>query len=139
MPHLTERIGLALARPVVGLVWAAWHLSLFFAPGADTYHQSFPFYVLQVVAYSVVLAWLYWQTGGSLLLSMFMHSAFNNLKELVPSAGVPVASAFTLHATLVLRCTVLLLWLVGMVLLARMRGVARLSSGPTKLSFRAAA
>ena len=138
MPHLTERIGLALATLVVGLVWAAWHLPLFFArsghippvvpilcaAGRGVFRRS----RLALPA-----------DRGSLPLTMFMHSAFNNLKELVPSAGVPVARAFTLHATLVLRCTVLLLWLVGMVLLARMRGVARLSSGPTKLSFRAAA
>ena len=139
LPHLTERVGLALASLVVGLVWAVWHLPLFFALGAETYHQSFPFYLLQIIAYSVVLAWLYWQTGGSLLLTMFMHSAFNNMKDIVPSAGVPAGSSFTLHATFVLRFTVLLLWVVGIVLLTRMRGVARLSSGPNKLSFRAAA
>jgi len=92
--------------------------------GADTNHQSFPFYTLQVMAYSIALACLYWRTGGSVLLTMLMHSAFNNMKDLVPSAGAPAVSPFTLHATPVLRLTVLLLWVVSAVLLARMRGVA---------------
>lgn len=130
LPRLTDRMGLAPASLVVGVVWAAWHLPLFFAPGAETNHQSFPFFVLQVTAYSVALSWLYWRTGGSLLLTMFMHSAFNNMKDIVPSAGVPADSAFTLDATLVLHLTVLLLWVVSLVLLARMRSVTHVSSGP---------
>ena len=138
LPRLTDRIGLAPASLMVGLIWAAWHLPLFFAPGSDTNHQSFPFYVLQIMAYSIALTWLYWRTGGSLLLTMFMHSAFNNMKDIVPSAGVPGDSAFTLDATLVLRLTVLFLWLAGVVLLARMRGVTHLRSGPD-LPLRAAA
>jgi len=31
---------------------------------------SFPLYLLQVTALSVAIAWLYWHTGGSLLLTM---------------------------------------------------------------------
>lgn len=122
LPRVTERAGLVVASLVVGLVWAAWHLPLFFAPGADTYHQSFPLFALQVVAYSIVLAWLYWRTGGSLLLTMLMHSAFNNMNDIVPSLGPPGDSGFTLQSTLVQRLSVLVVWVVGVVLLVRMRG-----------------
>lgn len=127
LPRLAERTGLVRASLIVGAVWAVWHLPLFFAAGADTYHQSFPFYTLQVMAYSIALAWLYWRTGGSLLLTMFMHAAFNNTKDIVPSGGVPGDSPFVFHATLVFRLTVLLLWVVAAFLLVRMRGVSRLS------------
>lgn len=137
MPRLTERAGLAPASVMVGVIWAAWHLPLFYAPGTDTYHQAFPMYTLQIMAYSVALAWLYWRTGGSLLLTMFMHSAFNNMKDIVPSAATPADGPFTLEATFVLRSTVLLFWLVAAILLARMRGIARLSAGPNEVSIRA--
>jgi len=33
-----------------------------------------------VIALSVAIAWLYWRTNGSLLLTMLMHSAINNTK-----------------------------------------------------------
>jgi hypothetical protein len=59
LPRIAERTGLGWASLIVGIVWAAWHLPLFFAAGADTYHQSFPFYALQLMAYSIALAWLY--------------------------------------------------------------------------------
>ena len=122
LPRLAERTGLGAASLIVGAIWAAWHLPLFFAPGADTYGQSFPLYAAQVMAYSVLLAWLYWRTGGSLLLTMIMHAAFNNTKDIVPSGSVPAGDVFTLHATLGFRLTVLVLWVVGIVLLVRMRG-----------------
>lgn len=124
LPRLSASAGLAPASLVVGVIWAAWHLPLFYAPGADTYHQSFPLYALQVTAYSIALAWLYWRTG-SLLLTMLMHSAFNNMKDIVPSGGMATGTPLTLESTLVLRLTVLVLWGVGVVLLVRMRGVPR--------------
>jgi membrane protease YdiL (CAAX protease family) len=130
LPRLTERTGLVWACLIVGAIWAAWHLPLFFMPGADTYHQSFSLYALQVIAYSIALAWLYWRTGGSVLLTMFMHAALNNTKDIVPSAGAPGTSVFSLDGTLVFRLTVLLLWVVGAVLLVRMRGVTRVGNEP---------
>jgi uncharacterized protein len=123
LPRLMERTGLVAASLVVGVIWAAWHLPLFFAPGADTNGQSFPLYLLQATAYSVVIAWLYWRTGGSLLLPMFMHAAFNNMKDIVPSGAQAAGNPFTLQGTLVFRLTVALLWVVAVLLLVRMRGV----------------
>lgn len=123
LPRLMERTGLVAASLVVGVIWAAWHLPLFFAPGADTNGQSFPLYLLQATAYSVVIAWLYWRTGGSLLLPMFMHAAFNNMKDIVPSGAHRAGNPFTLEGTLVFRLTVALLWVVAVLLLVRMRGV----------------
>lgn len=123
LPRLTTRTGLAAASVLTGAIWATWHLPLFFARGADTNGQSFPLYAVQVTSYSVALAWLYWRTGGSLLLTMFMHAAFNNLKDIVPSAAEQGASPFTLHGSAVFRLTIAVLSVVAVVLLVRMRGV----------------
>ena len=128
LPRLAGRIGLAGASVAVGAVWALWHLPLLYAPGADTYRQSFPLYTLQVTAYAVALAWLYWRTGGSLLLPMLMHAAFNNMKDIVPSGGPPGLGPFTFGGTLVFRLSVSVLWVVGAALLVQMRDV-RLPDG----------
>ena len=50
---------------------------------SDTFHQSFPVYLLQVTAISVVLAWLYWRTD-SLFVVMLLDAAVNNTKDIVP-------------------------------------------------------
>nr|MDP9323074.1 CPBP family intramembrane metalloprotease [Acidobacteriota bacterium] len=78
LPRLSERFGLAPASVILGMIWAIWHLPLFFVPETSTFGQSFPVYLLQVTALSVVVAWLYWRTEGSLLLVMLLHAAVNN-------------------------------------------------------------
>ena len=46
LPRLAGHLGLAPASIVLGVLWACWHLPLFFIPGADTSGQSFPVYLL---------------------------------------------------------------------------------------------
>src|SRR5262245_40707109 len=63
LPRLAARFGLAPASLVLGVIWATWHLPLFFVGWADKHGQSFFVYALQVVALSVAFAWLYAKTG----------------------------------------------------------------------------
>ncbi len=126
LPRLTEKFGLPLTTLILGLIWAAWHLPLFFVPGASTYGQSFLLYTLQVTALSVALGWLYWQSGGSLLLTMLMHAAVNNTKDIVPSAVNETIKPYFLNASLVGWLTVLLLWIFASIFLIHMRKVKAL-------------
>lgn len=121
LPRLAERFGLAGASIVLGVIWACWHLPLFYLHGVDTYGQSFPVYLAQVVGFSVAIAWLYWRTGGSLLLTMLMHAAINNTKDIVPSVPRPPANPLTPHASATSVIGMTLVWIVAIVLLIRMR------------------
>jgi membrane protease YdiL (CAAX protease family) len=60
-------------------------------PGTDTHGQSFPLYLTQVTGISVAIAWLWTRVHGSLLLTMIMHAAIDDTKDIVPS--VPRAPA----------------------------------------------
>lgn len=128
LPRLSERFGLAPASIILGIVWATWHLPLFFFPDSTTLGQSFPLYLLQVTAVSVTMAWLYWRTGGSLLLVMLMHAAVNNLKDIVPSAVSGATNTFSLHASLVGWLTVVFLWIGAGYFLIQMSRTSSLSS-----------
>jgi len=130
---LSVRFGLPGASIVLGVVWACWHLPFFFLPGNDKTGQSFPVYLMMVTALSVAMAWLYWRTDGSLLLTMLMHAAINNTKDIVPS-GVPAGSpAFFLGASLVAWLSAAILWACAVYFLVRMRGV-KLPVGPHEAS-----
>jgi len=120
LPRLSARIGLPAASLIVGIIWGCWHLPFFLVAGTDKSSQSFPAYVLGATALSVAMAWLYWRTRGSLLLTMIMHAAVNNT-NLVPVAASTAASPFVLHASLVTWLTVALLWLGAAVFLVAMR------------------
>jgi membrane protease YdiL (CAAX protease family) len=124
LPRLTERFGLARASLALGLIWACWHLPVFFIPGLDQYGQSFPVYVLQVTALSVAMAWLYVHTNGSLLLAILMHSAINQSKDIVPSARSIATNPFALNASLVAWLTIGLLWISAGYFLVRMHRTA---------------
>ena len=121
LPRLADRFGLGPASVVLGIIWATWHLPLFFIPGADTLGQSFPLYLLQVTALSVATAWLYWRTGGSLLLVMLLHAAVNNTKDIVPSAVPGATNPFALSTSLPAWLTLALLWICAAYFLVAMR------------------
>lgn len=120
LPGLAARLGLPAASLVLGVVWACWHLPFFVLAGSDKTGQSFPVYVLGVTALSVAMAWLYWRTHGSLLLTMVLHAAINNTTDLVPAATPGAADPFSFAASPVAWTTVVLLWLGAA--LVRMRG-----------------
>jgi len=120
LPRLAARFGFARASVLLGLIWACWHLPLFFLPGADTYGQSFPIWVLGVTALSVAIAWLYAHTNGSLLLTMLMHSAVNQTIGIVPDADPNAKNPFALNASLPYLLTVGFLWVIAVYFLARM-------------------
>ena len=121
LPRLARSVGLGPASLVIGVIWAAWHIPLFFILGADTAGQSFPLYVIQVTGYSVVAAWLYMKTGGSLLLAMLLHAAGNNTKDIVPSMVTGASNPWTFHASPVGWLSVGLIWVCAAWFLFDMR------------------
>jgi membrane protease YdiL (CAAX protease family) len=121
LPRLARRVGPGPAGIVLGVIWASWHLPLFFVGGGDTAGQSFPVYLAGVTALSVAMTWLYWRTGGSLLMTMLMHAAVNNTKDIVPSATPGATDVFTLSATPVAWVSAALLWTCAGYFLIRMR------------------
>jgi len=123
LPRLAARLGLARASLLLGIVWAIWHLPLFFVPGVDNYGQSFVIFALQVTAISVPMAWLYARTNGSLLLVMLMHGASNQTRNIVPSAVPATAHPLALSTYLPAWLTVTLLWIAACYFLFRMPNI----------------
>lgn len=122
LPRLAKYVGLGGASLVLGVVWALWHLPLFILPDSASTGQSFPAYLLQVMAMSVVFAFLYWKTDGSLLLVMLLHAAVNNTTGIVPAAVGGAVASVALGGSLVAWATVSLSWVVALPLLFHMRG-----------------
>lgn len=87
LPHLQRTRPAANAALLLGILWACWHLPAFFF--RDTYVDmglpGFVMFVVSICFASVVFAWLYNSTGGSLLLVVLFHVFFNWLS--VSEAG----------------------------------------------------
>lgn len=121
LPRLAQHLGLGGASLVLGAVWAVWHLPLFVLPDSGSSGQSFLVYLLHVMALSVVFAFLYWKTDGSLLLVMLLHSAVNNTTGIVPAAVGGAITPIAFGGSLVAWATVAISWAVATPLLVRMR------------------
>jgi hypothetical protein len=125
LPRLAARFGLARASLVLGLLWACWHLPLFFVPGLGNYGQSFPLFVAGGIALSVAMAWLYANTAGSVLLAMLMHSAVNQTMGIVPTRLAKPGNPFALDTSPVTWLFAAILWITAAYFLVRMRRVNR--------------
>jgi uncharacterized protein len=120
LPRLSSYVGLPVASLILGVVWATWHLPFFLIAGVDKSGQSFPVYLLGTTALSVVMAWLYWRTNGSLMLTMLMHAAINNT-NIVPTRVAVSTNPWQLRTSLTAWITTTLLWGCAAYFLIQMR------------------
>ena len=76
LPRLRARLGSLPAGLVLGLLWAGWHIPMFFLAGT---RQTYPFpgFLVMVVSTSVVMTWVWDQTRGSVLIAALFHAAMN--------------------------------------------------------------
>jgi membrane protease YdiL (CAAX protease family) len=77
LPRLQARYGWLVSSLILGVVWAIWHLPIWFIPEAGFGTLPFPVFMLFTVALSLLFTWLYNGTGGSVLLPALAHAAIN--------------------------------------------------------------
>lgn len=76
------------AAVLLGVVWACWHLPLFFVPGTTQQLWGHPLadfavFGVQIIALSIVLAWLYIRTNRSIWAVMLLHFSTNLVASLL--------------------------------------------------------
>jgi len=128
LPRMAEAMGLRAASLLLGVIWASWHLPLFFVQANDTFGQSFPLFFSGGVALSVTMAWLYWRSSRSLFIVMLLHAAVNNTKDIVPSLEVGVSSPWAMSQSPVALVATALMWIAAAVMLWDMRGTRNIAS-----------
>lgn len=77
LPQLDGRFGAPAASLGIGVIWAFWHVPLWFLPGTAQSQLSFPVFFAGALALSVILTWLYNSTGASLPIVILAHATFN--------------------------------------------------------------
>jgi hypothetical protein len=96
LPRLQLGHGALAASIGVGVPWALWHWPLVFMPGTLLHQVPFLLYLIQVCALSVLFAWLYNASGGSLLLTILFHGSVNTWNTILPT-GLPAVNGEHLY------------------------------------------
>ena len=119
LPRLLTRRSALSASLFIGIVWALWHLPIFWIPGTGSGYGlvDFTWFFLLLSAWGVLLGWVYINTRGSLLLCVLFHAAGNTMT----SAVLPVGG----HDILMMLVTALTWGVVIIVVIV---------AGPTHLS-----
>lgn len=82
---LQERLTALGGAVAVGLVWAVWHLPLFYIPSETIYFRN-PFlgFAVSITLLSVLITWVYNNTERSLLPAILFHASFNWSQAMFP-------------------------------------------------------
>jgi membrane protease YdiL (CAAX protease family) len=109
-PRLQQKYGALWAAVAVGVIWSLWHLWPVVAPGglSTTTWSDAILTFIRLISTSILYAWLFNSTRGSLLIVMLAHAGHNVAVRFVPLAdsiqhGDPVVtSLYALAAASVL-------------------------------------
>lgn len=137
LPALQARYGALLSSVILGVLWALWHLPVFFNP--DTHYSNLPF-VLQLafqIPLAILITWVFNSTGGSVLMAILLHAVFNasgRLWNTLPEYSVEPptaaeAAAQTVHVNIMMT---IVLW-VAAVVVVLVYGPRNLSRHPRQV------
>jgi uncharacterized protein len=77
LPALTARLGWRAASLIIGVVWAVWHLPLFFMAGTAQAQMPIALFMINITASSVGFSWLFARSGRSVWPVIVGHTSLN--------------------------------------------------------------
>jgi membrane protease YdiL (CAAX protease family) len=104
LPRLQRRNGPLLGSVILGVLWALWHLPLFWTGvwNPPTIPNILMFIVM-ITALTIIMTWVFNHANGSLLITMLMHASFNTFanKMVAPMFPAPIFNEFGLLPELI--------------------------------------
>lgn len=116
LPRLQARYSALTASLILGLVWATFHLPLFWTLGSTQAEQPMAGFLLGILATSIIITWLYNNTGGSLLIVVLFHASINTWSQVIPgidTAHTTVAPIYWLVTGLTVIAALLITLVYG--------------------------
>ena len=84
---LEERLGPWLGSLLLGVIWALWHLPLFFIPESGLGAIPWPAFLLLTTGYSCFFSWLRAASGKRTFSGIYAHALVNVFGSLFPTIG----------------------------------------------------
>jgi len=97
LPRLQSRFSALISSIILGLIWAFWHLPLYFIEERLELYIFVPL----VLVISILMTWVYNNSRGSLILTLIMHFSFNfDMAFLVGYLGLMPQMIFYISASI---------------------------------------
>jgi hypothetical protein len=83
LPEMQKRFPAIVSALIVGVIWFAWHIPLFFAPigtavsGSPVTVESVTIFLVFVLCLSCIYTWMFNRAGGSALITLLIHFSIN--------------------------------------------------------------
>lgn len=84
LPELLKKRTPLMASIIIGIFWSFWHLPLFLSPNAIQHALPFGWYIINTIAFSMILTKVYSRTN-SVIPVMIAHGGINALGNFVPA------------------------------------------------------
>jgi membrane protease YdiL (CAAX protease family) len=98
LPRLQAKHPAWVSSLLLGVVWTCWHIPLFFISSETQMSIPFPIYLVLVLTLTFYITWLYNNTGGSLIVTVLAHFAFNMTGFLTGPLGLMPPMTFYMTA-----------------------------------------
>jgi membrane protease YdiL (CAAX protease family) len=113
LPRLSAAQTPLIASIIVGILWGLWHLPLFWIRDSIQADIPIAWFMVSIVAESILYTWVYRHTQGSVLLVGLFHAAINTWAKifLLPllTNGMNSVLELTFGLEVVLATTVVIL------------------------------
>ena len=104
-PFLEKKFGLAAGGLILGIIWAIWHLPLWFISGTSQVYMNFAGFMMGLIGKSYIFSWIVKKSGNRLSSGLAIHGAVNAFAALFPFlilADNARQTRFWLYQTLIL-------------------------------------
>jgi len=114
LDYLQNRMYALPSAIVLGAMWTVWHFPLFFVKGTTQYSIGFGsneciLWCAQVMLLSIIYAWVFNNTGRSIISAILLHVMWNTSGTIIHGIGGSLSAEIELARTLCLVITVSLI------------------------------
>ena len=77
LPRFQAKWNALASSIILGVIWASWHIPIFFVQGAPLYQVDFWAWAPMIVLVSILYTWIFNNTNGSVLAAALFHAVGN--------------------------------------------------------------
>ena len=96
LPRMLQGRNATLASLLLGVLWAGWHLPLFFTDGSALDGSAIWVVMARLPATAIIFTWVFTHTRGSAIAAIMLHASLN-LFAVAPASGAATLVPDIIH------------------------------------------